>query len=178
MRRNNTPEQRWRNVLREVRGLLREADEEKKEEGEDSLDRQVDRYLADYEKEAKSVKSESKDWRRTVKRLLEAGEEKEEDKKEEKPKKLGGEEIDIVSFVDSVNRLVENYDSLLEVRNTILRRAANFIGKNYKPDVVNSFKEALRDNYGFDIGKSAEDITDEQYPAPPAARAGGTGGGA
>lgn len=185
------PKAKWRKLVLEARRVLVEAEKDPKEDGEDSLDDQVDRYLTDFEAEAKSAKTEARDWRRTVRRIVEAegdeGEEDKEDKKdeegaegegeEEKPKKLSADDIDVDSYANSVMRLIDNYDSLLEVRNTILRRAANFIGKNYEMDVLNQFKETLRGDYGMEIGRSPEDMTDEKFPAPPAARAGGTGGG-
>jgi hypothetical protein len=176
---------KWRKLVLEAKKLLVEAEKEPREDGEDSLDNQVDRFLSDYEAEAKSVKKESRDWRMTVRRIIEAegdeeesGAEKSEEETEEEPKKLSGDDINVDSFVNSVVRLVDNYDSLLEVRNTILRRATNYIGKNYEPDVVNQFKEKLLDQHGLSIGKSPEDIVDDKFPSPPAARSGGTGGGA
>lgn len=173
------PKTKWRKLVLEARRVLVEAEKDPKEDGEDSLDDQVDRYLVDFEAEAKSAKNEARDWRRTVRRIVEAeGDEAEaKEDEEEKPKKLSADDIDVDSYANSVMRLIDNYDSLLEVRNTILRRAANFIGKNYEKDVLNQFKETLRGDYGLEIGKSPEDMTDEKFPAPPAARAGGTGGG-
>jgi len=81
------------------------------------------------------------------------------------------------SFVNSVVRLIENYDSLLEVRSTIARRAMNFIAKSYEPDVVESLKRTLRDDHGLVPGESALDVSDEEFQAPPADRAGASPGG-
>jgi hypothetical protein len=190
--RRNGPKQQWKRLVEQLRRNLREADEkDAKEPGEDSLDNQIDRLFSDYESEAKSVKAEGLDWRRTVRRILEAegdeeeGEEEKQDdadeegaeEEPEEPKKLTADDIQVEDFLEGVMRLVDNYDSLLEVRNTILRRAVNFLNKSYEPDVITQFKDALRENYGFDIGKSVQDVRDEQFPAPPADRAGGTGGG-
>ena len=184
--RTKDPKKLWNNFVKNFRRGLREAKDEPPEKGEDSVDNQIDRYLAAYESEAKSSIKEARDWRMTVRRLLEAeeGEEEpaddeggEEEGEEEKPKKLPADSIDIESYVNSVMRLVENYDSLLELRDTILRRAVNFIGKNYESTAVNQFRDSLRDAYGFDIGKSVDDVQDEQHPAPPADRASGPGGG-
>ena len=72
-------------------------------------------------------------------------------------------------------RLMENYDSLLEVRNTILRRASNYIAKNYEEDVVESFNADLLDSYGIEIGKSNFEMEDENI-APKAGAAGPMGG--
>jgi hypothetical protein len=183
MKRHN-PKAHWKRLVESFRRGLYEAEDKKtaEDEGEDSLDDQVDRYFNDYEAEAKSAKVESRDWRRTLRRLFEAeGDEGTEEagaeETPEKPAKLPAEDIKVDSFLDSVMRLIDNYDSLLEVRNTILRRAVNFLNKNYEPDVAQQFKDSLRESYGFDIGKSARDVSDEQFPAPPADRASGTGGG-
>jgi len=154
---------------------------DKKEKGEDSIDAQIDRVFSNYENEAKSAKVEGKDWRRTVRRLLEDNENDKDDKKvvsSETETKLSSDDIDIESFTNSVMRLVDNYDSLLEMRNTILRRAANYLNKSYANDVIELFKESLRSNHGIEIGKTREEVADEQFPAPAAERAGGTGGGA
>ena len=74
-------------------------------------------------------------------------------------------------------RLVDNYDSLLEMRNTILRRATNFLFKNYEKNVAESFKEDLLESYGIEIGKSKSEMDDE-YQAPKAGAAGPAGGSA
>ena len=160
--------------------------------GEDSLDAQVDRYLAEYESEAKSSKTEGIDWRRTVKRFLfEKDDDASTDDTDatdvdlsgtddksappEAPAKLSTEDIDMSSYANSVVRLIDNYDSLLEVRNTVLRRAVKFLEKNYDADVVKQFEEHLRDEHDLEMGMSKLDVADEEYPAPAAARAGGPG---
>jgi len=183
--RRHDPKAHWKKLVESYRRNLHEAEDKKAEdEGEDSLDDQIDRYFNDYESEAKSAKVESRDWRRTLRRLLEAEGDEEADTKAssdekdtKKPAKLSVDDIKVDSFLDSVMRLIDNYDSLLEVRNTILRRAVNFLNKNYEPDVAQQFKDSLRDSYGFDIGKSAKDVSDEQFTAPPAERASGPSGG-
>lgn len=145
-------------------------------ESEDSLDNQVDRYLADYESEAKSSKKESKDWRSTVRRILEADEDENDSKGDVE---LTQEDIDVSSFTNSVIRLIENYDSLLEVRNTLLRRSINFLEKSYNSEVIDAFKNSLREEHGIEIGKSKSEVEDD-FEAPPADRAGpiGSAGGA
>ena len=182
--------------LKHIATLLREADEVEKEPGEDSIDAQIDGYFADFEKEGKNVKAEGKDFRRFMKRfLLEAEEDEEKDKEgeeEEKkdeegeegekeepkePKKLTVEDINIDSFADGVVRLVDNYDSLLEIRNTIMRRAVNFLGKNYELDVTDAFKESLAERHGLEIGKSKFD-EEEDFQPPAADRSGMSPGGA
>lgn len=168
-------------IADEVKKTLVEA-KEKQPETEDSLDAQVDRYLSSYESESKSSKKEGKDFRMLVRRFLsEADEDEKEEKKsgeedkddkEDEPKKLTIEDIDVENFVDSTMRLVDNYDSLLEVRNTILRRALNFLAKSYTPDVVKQFEETLLEVHGLEIGKSKSETEDDEYQVPAADRAG------
>jgi len=155
------------------KSLLEVGEKEKEEDGEDSLDAQIDRYLADYEKESKSSKVEGRDFRMMTRRfLLEA----EDDKPAGEDKKLTSEDIDVEDFLDSVMRLVDNYDALLEVRNTILRRAVNFLTKGYEPTVAQAFKENLMDIYGMEIGKSKSEVEDEEFQSPAADRAGASPG--
>jgi len=163
------------------RSLLEVGEKDKPEEGEDSLDSQIDKYLADYEVEAKSSKNEGLDFRMMTRRfLVEADEDEGEDKEEEEGDegKLKAEDIDVESFVNSVIRLVDNYDSLLEVRNTILRRAVNFLLKNYEPDAAQVFKDTLLDLHGMEIGKSRSEVEDDEFEMPSADRAGPSPGGA
>lgn len=165
------------NSLKELARLLREADEEpKKESGEDSVDSQIDKYLSQYESQAKEeskAKFESVthnkltwDWRK----LTEA-----EEEESEEPQKAKLEDISMGSFVSDVMRLVENYDSLLEVKNTILRRAANYLSENYEGDAVQAFKDELQESYGIEIGQS-ESEKDDEVQAPKAGAAGPMGG--
>jgi hypothetical protein len=164
--------------------LLREESKKSDKELEDSLDQQVDDFFISYESEAKPSKNESivfRDMTRsflssTSGNLFEAEEEKEDKNKEEK--KLTSEDLDIESFAASVVRLIDNYDSLLEVRNTIARRAVNFLNKNYEPSVSEEFKVILEDQHDISIGKSKAEKEDEEFPAPAAARSGSGGGAA
>lgn len=171
-----------RNVLRDVVKILREGDSkvDKEEHGEDSLDAQVDRFLTGYESEARASKNESGDWRRLCRRLFEADDDEETGEKAAVAadmKKMSDEDIHVDSFVTDVIHLIDNYDSLLEVKNTILRRAANYLNEHYNDDVSNEFKAAIRDQYGIEIGKSGYELDDENFPAPTAAVTGGLGEG-
>jgi hypothetical protein len=167
-----------------------EADDVKpSEELDDSLDDQVDRYLTQYESEAKSSKMEGLDFRMMTRRFLSEAEGDEEggDVKDEKepddasletPSKLTLEDIDVGSFANSVVRLIENYDSLLEVSSTLARRAMNFIAKSYEPDVLEALKQVLREEHGLVPGENAASVEAEDFPAPAADRAGPGGEGA
>lgn len=181
-------------IIREqIRSVLLE--ETVKKELQDSLDQQVDDFLISYESDAKVKKNEGFDFRSmtrnflstTSRNLLEAEGDEEEEKPadetgdEEKPeekKKLSAEDIDIEEFASNVVRLIDNYDSLLEVRNTLARRAMNFLSDNYSPDVVSQFKIVLEDEHDITVGKSKADEEDNEFPSPVAAGAGSGGGGA
>lgn len=163
--------------------LLVEASKEENdlEAGVDSLDAQVDKHLVNYETEAKTSKNEGLDFRMMTRRFLIEAEDDEEKKDDDKSakiaaKKLSLDDIDMKSYVSSVMRLVENYDNLLEVRNTILRRAKNHIVKNYEKSAGQSFDDTLQEEHGIEIGKSKYEEEDE-FAAPPAGRAGPAGGG-
>jgi hypothetical protein len=158
-------------IAEEVKRNLSEV-AEKQEDGEDSLDSQIDRYLSDYESESRVSKMEGKDFRMMVRRFLSEAEGDEEKKDEKEPEKLKAEDIDVENFLGSVMRLVDNYDALLEVRNTILRRAVNFLVKGYEPAVAEAFKDNLLDVYGMELGKSKSEVEDDEFQAPAADRAG------
>jgi hypothetical protein len=139
---------------------------------------QIDSYFSDYESEAKELKAEGTDFRRLTRRfLLEADDESKKDKKdsEDDNKKLSIEDIDLESFATSVVRLIDNYDSLLEIKSTIAKRATNFLLKNYDSLAAKEFKEILSDQ--FDIFVDHPEQADEPYLAPPADRALGPSGG-
>lgn len=160
-------------IAEEVKkSLLEVGEKEKTEEGEDSLDMQIDKYLVEYESESKVAKTEGKDFRMMVRRFLSEADEDEEKKDEKSPGKLKLEDIDVEHFLIDVMRLVDNYDALLEVRNTILRRAVNFLVKGYEPAVADAFKENLMDAYGMEIGKSKSEVEDDEFQSPTADRAG------
>ena len=169
-------------IVEEVkRSLLEVGEKDKKEEGEDSLDSQIDKYLIDYEVESKPIKAENKDFRTMIRQFLSEAEEDdskedadadEEDADKEELKKLTIEDLDVNSFIDNVVRLIENYDSLLEDQSTILCRATNFLLKGYEPDVAKAFKEIASERYDLQIGKSKYEIEDDEYERPIADRAG------
>jgi len=182
-----------KNIIRENVKLVLKEEAEKKEL-ETSLDQQVDDFFANYENESKLKKNEGFDLRSMTRRflldvglpLLEADEDKKDDNKDKKvdneksaevPRKLTLDDIDIENFASSVVRLIDNYDSLLEVRNTLARRAKNFLSKNYTPDVVKTFENVLADEHDLKIGESHLEKDAGDFQAPPADRAGVSPGG-
>lgn len=182
--------------LRKFAALLRESDESaevEKETGEDSIDAQVDKFLSEYESEAKNMKTEGFNYHSIARRIINEAEgddilddisgsdtEKESDKSDdeantpEAPTKQTEDDIDIKSFVSDVMRLIDNFASLLEVNNTILRRATNYLNKNYEKEVADAFKAELLDSYGTEIGKSKSEMEDD-FQAPKAGAAGPAG---
>ena len=164
-----------------VKRLYEEADkEEQRESGEDSLDDQVDRLFSGYLKEAKNSKNEGRSFDSLVRRVLREEDDEEEDdsddEADDEPEKGTIEDVDVQSFANDVMRLVENYDTLLEIRNTLLRRASNYLSKVFEDDVVSAFEDALKEGHGVEIGVT--DVEKEtEFQAPAAAQAGPMGGG-
>ena len=187
---------------RAISRLLNEDDSLSHEKGEsgDSLDSQVDRYLAEYEQSAKKAdgsdsaepsvdQMEAIDWRDLVKGtvLTEAGEGDKDEKDDESDAapgadeltgqdntKLGTESLDVEDFANSVVRLIDNYDSLLEIRSTLMRRAKTFLKKTYSDDVVKAFEDTLRDDHGMETGTDQMTTNADKFPAPAADRASGS----
>lgn len=164
-------------------GLLREEGENKDvvSEGKDSLDSQVDRYLAEYESEARSMQAEGLDFRMLTRRLLSEESDDEggdaPDAATDVPTKMGLDDINVESFTNGVVRLIDNYDSLLEVRNTLFRRAKGFLTKSYSPEVLESFERLMRDEHDIEDGKTSDEVESDKFVAPPADRAGEGGAG-
>lgn len=165
-----------RSIIQEsVKTILKE--EAKGKETEDSIDRQIDKYFSSYEKEAKTTKKEGLDFRFMSRRFFtQVLSEAEDEEKDAEKEKLTLEDIDIEIFADSVVRLIDNYDSLLEIRDSISKRAVNFLNDNYDPATVQAFKDVLLEQYDISVGKTQ--VSDyEKFQAPPADRASGAGGG-
>jgi hypothetical protein len=94
--------------------------------------------------------------------------------------KPGLDSIDVEKFANDVVRLVENYDSLLEIRSCLLRRSTDFLKKTYSDDVIKAFEDTLRDDHGMEAGTGKRDVDAERFTAPAADRANGSaqaGGG-
>jgi len=175
-----TVEQLRKLISEEVQKSLLEVSNRDKELMDDSLDAQVDRYFSSYESDAKQEKKESFDFRRSVLDFLTEAEEDEEkeDKQKKSTKKLKLEDLNVPNFANDVMRLVVNYDSLLEIRDTILKRALNYLSENYNEETVMAFEDELLESHGVMIGKSKQDVDDEKFGAPKAAAAGPAGGAA
>jgi hypothetical protein len=153
--------------LKRVVKLLKEAEtKEKSKLPGDSIDAQIDKFFVDYESTSMTPKKESYNFRTNTRMLLEA--------EEDAP--VSDTQIDIEEFAASVARLVFNYDSLLEFRDTITKRAHNYLLEKLSSADAKQFLDAMRRNYDVEVGK---DIYDEEadLPEPYAVRSGGSGGG-
>lgn len=175
-------------TLGDLKRLIREAldsDVPESDTTKDSLDSQIDSYLIDFEKDAKS--NDGPDARSRQQQegfdlrsfLLAEDDDKKDDAGNEPTQtpKQTNTDLNVENFVNGVVRLVENYDSMLEVKNTILRRAEIFLDKQYDSETIESFKTALKDNHGLVIGQSKEESDAENFQAPAADRAGPSSGG-
>jgi len=154
----------------------------------DSLDAQVDRYLAQYEHAAGRAQGdepapvdqmESMDWNDLVRGCLveaQGGDDADSsgpDEPVDPTPKLSTDSIDVEAFANSVARMVENYDSLLEVRSTLVRRARAFLAGTYDDEVLTAFDSSMRDDHGMEPGKSPDELAADASPAPAADRANG-----
>ena len=86
--------------------------------------------------------------------------------------KLGVDAIDMESFASSVNRLIENAPTLLEIQNVVFRRAFNYVLDHYEPEAVKLFTDIMRDEYAINDEDSEFDIQDTDMAAPAAVGAG------
>jgi hypothetical protein len=102
---------------------------------------------------------------------------------DEEPTSVGSEErdeewsaepqkppIDMDQFVQRIVRLVENYNSLLDIPTVIVQRAENYIQVNYDDAAAQDFSDKLEMNHGISLNPK-DNATDT-----PAAIGAGPGG--
>jgi len=174
-------------TVKKLKKLIREAldsDIPESDTTKDSLDSQIDNYFIEFEQDAKSHDGPDAHSRQQQEgfdlRSYLLSEDDDNDKKGDDaslPPKETSTDLNVENFVNSVVRLVKNYDSMLEVKNTILRRAEIFLNKQYDTDTLESFKNALKDNHGLVIGQSKKESDLENFQAPPSDRAGPSSAG-
>lgn len=161
--------------LSEIKLLLQhrvvtEASQNLAEDGNDSVDVQIDKYLMEYEADASEndEKNESVDLFSITKNFLLEKDEKDDKDDEKTDDSLAtktADDIDVKSFGTSVARLVDNASSLLELRNVILRRAVNYLVKNYDDETVRRFQVFMEDEFDLVPGQSSRDqYSDEKKP--------------
>ncbi len=82
--------------------------------------------------------------------------------------------FDPAAFAGMVARLVENFDTVIDVRQTLARRALGFLKKMRDPEEVERVKAALADQHGIDTELTGDE-READFQAPAAAGAGPTG---
>jgi hypothetical protein len=171
-------------LLRDLREAADEAESDAEQQSAEksadgtSIDVQIDRYLIQYEKAAgKQAAVESREMIRGF--MLREADDDAEDKETQLPADVGSSKkgsVDVETFASSVARLVESFDSLIETRRTIVKRAADFLRKTHDDDVVDAFVDSMRDQHGIDPDETAYE-SDVEIEAPPAVGAGVPAGG-
>lgn len=161
-----------------VRAILQEMlFLEKKEEkpahdadgSESSIDSQIDRYFIQYEKEAQNSQKENC-FRDLARRIVEAEDDDEEDLDNMEIGKKTIDKINVESFANSLVRLIDNFESLVEIRSTIARRALAYIDKVYEVDVVNALRDTLHFDHDIIPGQTELETKDSDTTAPLADR--------
>ena len=84
-------------------------------------------------------------------------------------------DFDVETFATNVARLIDNYETLLDIEQAIYYRAIEILKKNYGDEFVDAFKQIMHDRYRLDFGDVRADPIKDQ--APLALGAGGEGGG-
>ena len=84
------------------------------------------------------------------------------------------EEFDIDQFADDTARLIQNYDSLLDMEAIIYNKAKQFLTDKYGSEVASALREILVDRYGIDF---MEDEPGLEEPIAVVGAGGGGGGG-
>lgn len=85
--------------------------------------------------------------------------------------------IDLETFASETSRLIQNYESLLDIESAIYHRAVSMLQKNYGADVVDTFKEIMHDQYGYDFGDVRPDPVGDIAPLALGSAGEGGGGG-
>ena len=129
----------------------------------DSVDDQIDALLIKFESE--SIKAESAT-RSLAALLFEAP----EDDDEEGPSAVGSEErdqelsaepikppVEIDQFTKKVVRLLENYESLLDIKTVIINRARNYLIENYDEAAADALEDTLDTDYGISLNPPDND---------------------
>lgn len=142
----------------------------------DSLDVQVDRFLmqgeSDSSKQAMGMAPQTESLLREEGEDAGAAPVTDPAQQQEPPSPQptgGGQDLDLVTFADNLARLIEKHETLLDIKGTIVRRALNYVTKNYDAKQSKELAQILEGNFGITVdGKDPYD--DDQ--APPAQGAG------
>lgn len=85
-------------------------------------------------------------------------------------------DLDIDKFTTRVVRLVNNYQNLLNIEESIINRTKNFLDENYGEVFVQEFLDNLSSKYGLELQEFTDvpEVSDDSFAV--GAFAGGTGG--
>lgn len=184
---DNLRGQSWTDYIREAEGDATDqpapgAEEEPDpktavEEAQASIDDQVNGILTDAVEEAVNLKNEGCSIRGLARRICEADDEKDDETLDVsgEPSKKTLSDIDVGSFAASVVRLIENFESLIEVRDTLVEMAKAQLRKTHDDAVIKAFTELLEEEYDISQGSTQWDKDLENQP-PPAKGAGSSTG--
>jgi len=87
-------------------------------------------------------------------------------------------DLDIEQFATDVARLIQNYETLLDIESAIYYRAIALLERNYSEETAMAFKDIMQQRYQFDFDDIRDDPTENEAPlALGAAGEGGGGGG-
>ncbi len=84
-------------------------------------------------------------------------------------------ELDIEQFATDVARLIQNYETLLDIESAIYYRAIALLERNYDEETADAFRDILQNRYRYDFDDIRADPVAEE--APLAIGASGEGGG-
>jgi hypothetical protein len=142
----------------------------------DSVDMQIDKFLLDADPTGQKTQKEHR--RDSSRLLLEAeppppppapagappeGGDNVADPNAGKPKQPA-KKLDLVSFASDIARLVEKSDNLLDVKGAIVRRALNYVSKNYDPKQAKDIAQILENNFGVSAEPGSDPYDDETAP--------------
>lgn len=85
---------------------------------------------------------------------------------EDEDGKTAPQPFDVTKFSGEVARIVENFDSLVDISAIVVRRALNYVGTHSGADAADQLEEILETRYGI-----SQERADEPQP-PRAERAG------
>jgi hypothetical protein len=87
-------------------------------------------------------------------------------------------DFDVDLYSEDVARLINNYDSLMDMESIIFNKAKEFLILKHGEDVADAFSEALRMRHGLVFDREIETEEDIEDVAPLAVGAGGGDGAA
>jgi len=86
------------------------------------------------------------------------------------------DELDIDQFAEDVARLIQNYDSLMDIESIIYNKAISFLDQKYGPDVAAALEDALVSRHNLDFSSDPRATAPgEEVFAPLAIGTGGDG---